>query len=155
MQSSDVVNATTSSLEISDATTIMNSMNESSSILTITNDYQLTPSNPVTCSNNTWCCGQWEINADPWWIHRPHWEISSENDTHFCFTPMRDVNRTVFLRDLHQLQWQIDILETNHKEIPKEDYKVNCSSVIATVNTWCGLGSYLEFLCTTFWYAYL
>lgn len=43
--------------------------------------------NPLDCQETaevySQCCGDWDIDADEWWIHSPTWEVSVENSTSF------------------------------------------------------------------------
>ena len=51
------------------------------------------------------CCASWNVDGDEWWLHHPDWEVSFENDTHYCFSPISDPQRAHFMRQLHILQW--------------------------------------------------
>ncbi|CAB9510571.1 expressed unknown protein [Seminavis robusta] len=64
--------------------------------------------NPLNCqesANGTSCCGSWDIDADKWWQHSPDFEVSVENSTSFCFSPMQNKEKASFLRRLHEVQW--------------------------------------------------
>lgn len=63
------------------------------------------------------CCAPWNIQADEWWLHKPDYEVSLENETHFCFAPVSDSEKANFLRRIHRRQWsnggRCDQLETS------------------------------------------
>ena len=52
-------------------------------------------------------CSPWEINTDDWWQQHPTWEPSEQltNDTHTCFTPIRDPQRVAFLKKVYDRQF--------------------------------------------------
>jgi hypothetical protein len=50
------------------------------------------------------CCVSWNVNMDDWWLHRPDWQLSLENDTHQCFQQSTH-SQLDFLRELHSIQW--------------------------------------------------
>ncbi|CAB9511758.1 expressed unknown protein [Seminavis robusta] len=91
----------------------------------------------VTC-NQEQCCGTWEVDADPWWIHHPTWEISLENQTHFCFAPIPNAKWREFLQQVHDRQW----------------HSSNCSGVEKTVEVNSGFGSSIAWMVNSFWHAH-
>ena len=117
---------------------------------------------PVHCANQTYCCGIWNVSADNWWIHHPHWEVVLEDSEIFCFSPMEDKEKFRFLEEVHWTQWQIDIsnadglpdlqslqrpLSTNY------NFTVNCSDMRTSVNINSGYGATIAFLLSSFWEA--
>ena len=101
------------------------------------NDVNDTIVNFTVCDNataNNVCCASWDVDLDPWWLHHPTWRISSENDTHFCFSelPMQsktDQEHVTFLKALHEIQWH-----------------GNCSTVHARPQINSGFSASLNFL---------
>ena len=118
--------------------------------------------NPVLCHNRTSCCGIWNVDADSWWIHHPQWEVVSENKDIFCFSPMQDTEKRLFLEQLHWTQWQVNVssteaqtIQTLQAPIPKGyNYTVNCSDMRASVNINSGYGATIAFLLQSFWEAH-
>lgn len=62
--------------------------------------------------NNEMFCVPWEsdFDVDEWWLHHYEWEESHDNtnDTHSCFTRIKDPARLSFYRRVHQVQWNGD-----------------------------------------------
>jgi hypothetical protein len=86
------------------------------------------------CDTANVCCAPWDVDLDPWWQHNPPWRVSSENDTHFCFSqlPVRsktDQEHAAFLLALHEVQWH-----------------GNCSTVHARPQINSGFSASLNFL---------
>lgn len=95
---------------------------------------------PVICTKNETtrqCCGTWNVSADDWWLHNPDWEITVENETTFCFSPIQDPQQTAFLQNLHKLQWHS-----------------NCSNLETTTEINSGLGASVSWLIQSFFHAY-
>lgn len=122
---------------------------------------------PVQCVNTTYCCGRWDVNADDWWQHRPHWGVVQQDDTTFCFAPFKNPNRTAMLRGLHWTQWNVDITDPQltesvdavAKPLPgppdyETAYTVNCSNLCTVQPISSGYGASLGHLSSTFWYAF-
>ena len=118
---------------------------------------------PVHCVNQGFCCGIWNVSSDSWWIHHPQWEVVSENSEIFCFSPMKDTEKSRFLEEVHWTQWQIDI--SNAGEIRdlqslqtplSTDYNftVNCSDMRSSVSINSGYGAAISFLLASFWEAH-
>lgn len=51
-------------------------------------------------------CLSWDVNSDDWWTHHPTWEEGAENETHYCFQPIRDRLRANMYETLYQVQFQ-------------------------------------------------
>lgn len=118
---------------------------------------------PVNCYNHTFCCGDWNVNADHWWIHHPHWEVVTEDERSFCFSPMQgQTERVKFLKKLHWMQWNVDITydyTTDTRDVSKalpEDYRftVNCSNAAPSIPISSGYGASIGHLQNAFWYAW-
>ena len=134
---------------------------------------------PVYCYNVSFCCGRWNVDADRWWIHHPHWVVALEDPkVGFCWTPTQDHDKQDFLRQLHQLQWGVDITDhvavavavagqeleattTSESFSSLSSWKnhstegvTNCSNLVTTVPISSGYGASLRFLFSSFWYAY-
>lgn len=118
---------------------------EAETTITTTIPTTLDSSNPVICQNITTtnghvqhqCCGIWNVNADEWWLHHPHYEVSLENQTHFCFTPIQNQIKVNFLQQLHEVQWNSD-----------------CTEVEKSVDMNSGYGAGISWLLYSFWHAY-
>jgi hypothetical protein len=50
-------------------------------------------------------CSLWEDNQDDWWQDHPDWQVSHENDTHLCFTPMQNKQRAEYYQRMHEIQF--------------------------------------------------
>lgn len=83
------------------------------------------------------CCGTWDISSDEWWLSRPDWDVSMENDTHYCFSPLDDPIQASFLRDLHAKQWD----------------NINCTDIEKSVEVNSGYGASTAWLMKAFWHA--
>lgn len=56
--------------------------------------------------NRFYCCSKsWDHDLDEWWQRHPTWEVSSETDQRYCFSPVNDPKRAEFLHLLSRLQW--------------------------------------------------
>ncbi|CAB9518930.1 expressed unknown protein [Seminavis robusta] len=135
----------------------------------------LTPSNPVYCYNSSFCCGRWDVDADPWWIHHPDWQVVPDvediTDVGFCFAPIQNLDHKQTMQQLHLQQWGVDIGERNANvslqelsSIIPESYNftdstnntnaINCSNLVTTVPISSGYGASMSFLYGTFWFAF-
>ncbi|KAG7365828.1 hypothetical protein IV203_028498 [Nitzschia inconspicua] len=84
-----------------------------------------------------YCCSTWDVSSDDWWLVRPDWDVSLENDTHYCFSPMEDKSKAAFLRELHTKQWD----------------NVNCTDIEKSVEMNSGYGASTGWLMKAFWHA--
>ena len=55
---------------------------------------------------NATYCVSWETNTDEWWTHHPDWYVSQENDTHYCFSPIKNRRKAAIFRKLYQVQFK-------------------------------------------------
>jgi hypothetical protein len=103
---------------------------------------------PLTCRNETgirdgylreYCCASWDVAGDDWWLHHPDWEVSLENDTHYCFSPIENEERANFLRELHTFQWDDS----------------NCSNIEMSTEINSGFGAGSTWLAAGLRHAYL
>jgi hypothetical protein len=83
------------------------------------------------------CCAEWDISSDDWWLNRPDWEVSSENDTHYCFSPIEDSAKASYLRYLHT----------------RQSNDVNCTDLEKSVEINSGYGASTTYLTKAFWHA--
>jgi hypothetical protein len=51
---------------------------------------------------NKMYCQKWEVDTDEWWTHHPDWEITIENDTHYCFSPISNEEKAEIFRQLYE-----------------------------------------------------
>lgn len=49
-------------------------------------------------------CHLWEVDTDEWWTHHVDWEISLENATHYCFSPIQVEEKAKLFRHLYDIQ---------------------------------------------------
>ena len=77
--------------------------------------------------NRTYCCAEsWEHNVDPWWQQHIDWEISVENDTTFCFSPIRDERRRSYLKhQIYPLQWQTNCTNVKSQILSNSGFAAN------------------------------
>lgn len=85
-----------------------------------------------------YCCATWDVSSDDWWLHRPEYDISLENETHYCFSPIDNLDRASFLRQLHDFQWN----------------NVNCTDIEKSTEINSGFGASTTFLKEGFWHAW-
>lgn len=121
--------------------------------------------NPVQCFNNSHCCGIWDISADGWWLHHPHYEIISEDNEVFCFSLIQDLEKRRFMEEIHYIQWHLNVTgqqqqhdrDSIQSQLLSEDYNftVNCSDIRASFNINSGYGASAGFLLQSFYEAYL
>jgi hypothetical protein len=71
-------------------------------------------------------CHLWEENTDEWWSHHPEWEVSLENDTHYCFSPIHNEEKAKLFREIYDIQMSP---------------AANCSNVISKVQIGSGWGA--------------
>lgn len=93
------------------------------------------------CSKNnrhTECCAAWDIQGDDWWLQNPDYEVSLENDTHYCFAPIQNPQKASFLREINAIQWH-----------------GNCDEVERSVEVNSGYGASIIWLVYAFWHAHL
>jgi hypothetical protein len=81
-------------------------------------------------------CAPWEVDSDNWWLHHPDWEPSTENETAYCFAPIKDTEKATFLKELHDFQWT-----------------GNCSEVEKSCEVNSGFGASTGWLQDSFWHA--
>lgn len=68
-------------------------------------------------------CVTWDVQTDGWWTHHPEWEVSTENDTHFCFQPIENPEKLNQMQRLYAIQFQSECSMTatrNNTGIYKE-----------------------------------
>jgi hypothetical protein len=58
--------------------------------------------------NVTKFCVPWEINVDEWWTHHVDWEVTLENDTHFCLERVMPETSAVYLRQAFDTMWKLN-----------------------------------------------
>jgi hypothetical protein len=51
-------------------------------------------------------CVPWDLNMDDWWTHKVDWEAAGENDTHYCFSPIKDPRKAQYFRELYNIQFR-------------------------------------------------
>ena len=72
---------------------------------TVTTSYQQ-GATKYTISNTTeQHCAVWEDNQDEWFQNHPDWQVSKQNDTHLCFTPMKNIEMATYYREMHRIQF--------------------------------------------------
>lgn len=84
-------------------------------------------SEPFYGLNNQTFCVPWTVDMDDWWTHHVDWSISTENETHQCFSQMEDPEKVDFFRKLYDIQ-----------------FKGNCSSVFTKLMWNSGWGADLR-----------
>ena len=88
----------------------------------------------LSCANftgrNQECCASWDVDLDEWWLHKPTWEISLMNDTTQCFSPIQNIEKRNFFREVYNLQWR----------------NANCSEVITSTQVNSGYSAATNFL---------
>ena len=57
-------------------------------------------------------CVTWDVQTDGWWTHHPEWEVSTENDTHFCFQPIENPEKVDQMLKLYAIQFQSECSTT-------------------------------------------
>ena len=57
-------------------------------------------------------CFDWNTNVDEWWTHRPEWTLSSENDTHQCFSVIENEEKRDLFRRLYRIQFESNCSES-------------------------------------------
>jgi hypothetical protein len=93
--------------------------------------------NPLACTNTsegTECCGSWDVDGDKFWLHNPDWEVSLENETTYCFAPMKNQEKAEFFREVYAQQWTL----------------ANCSEVITSTQINSGFGASSTWLAEVF-----
>lgn len=83
-------------------------------------------------------CVSWDTDGDDFWTHNPDWEVTDENETHYCFAPIQDTKKADFVRNLHTLQWN----------------EAKCTQVETSVQTNSGYGASVRWLVLAFMHAY-
>jgi hypothetical protein len=81
-------------------------------------------------------CAPWEVDSDNWWLHHPDWEPSTENETAYCFAPIKDTEKATSLKELHKHQWT-----------------GNCSEIERSCEMNSGFGASTGWLQDSFWHA--
>jgi hypothetical protein len=71
-------------------------------------------------------CHSWDDNTDEWWTHHPDWEVSLENDTHYCFSRIQNEKKAQLFREIYDIQMSPN---------------ANCSNVISKVQISSGWGA--------------
>jgi hypothetical protein len=78
----------------------------------------VSPANNKSQTTQYCCADSWEQeNVDDWWLHNPDWEVSRQNDTTFCFSPIRQAERAHFLKN----------------QLYPQQHLTNCSNVKAHI----------------------
>jgi hypothetical protein len=77
--------------------------------------------------NQTYCCAQsWEHNLDDWWQHHAGWQVSFENDTTFCFSPIASQERRLYLEKIiYPLQWETDCSQVSSNFLANAGFSAN------------------------------
>jgi hypothetical protein len=77
--------------------------------------------------NRTFCCASsWKHDLDTWWRRHPDFEVSLENETTFCFSPIREVERAIFLKEvLYPQQWLSNCSHTTGRQLVKSGFSAN------------------------------
>jgi len=81
------------------------------------------------------CCVAWDVDADPWWLHNPTWEISRENESTQCFAPMQNKEKAAFFQTLYDLQWK---------------NTTDCSQIISSTQVNSGYSASINWLAYSF-----
>jgi len=83
-------------------------------------------------------CFKWDdtTGADEWWTHNPRYEIYTENDQGFCFTPHSNVEKRDFMQGIYDSQ-----------------FKGDCSSVFTKSMPSSGWGKDFSYTADGLWYA--
>jgi len=61
-------------------------------------------------------CFPWTVDTDGWWTHHPEYEVSLQNETHFCYSRIDDEDQVNFVRDLYESQWKVDCSNDYQKQ---------------------------------------
>ena len=107
------------------------------------------------------CCAPWTVDGDEWWIHHPDWQVSLENETHYCFSPIPDKERAEMMKRIHALQWgrekeDSDAVARSQSSSSSSDSKIpmNCRDFEKSIELNAGYGQSMEWLHKAFWHAY-
>jgi hypothetical protein len=57
-------------------------------------------------------CVSWDVQTDDWWTQHPQWEVSNQNDTHFCFQLMKNQTKVDQILKLYSIQFLSDCSNT-------------------------------------------
>ncbi|CAB9518395.1 expressed unknown protein [Seminavis robusta] len=75
-------------------------------------------------------CVPWSQSADEWWVHKPDWEMGKENDTHYCFQRIQNVEKRELLVKLHHIQFEGNCSNTLTKRMWSSGWNADFMNVI-------------------------
>lgn len=114
--------------------------------------------NPLTCEESFFystkkeCCASWDINIDDWWtLHGHEYEISYESNTKYCFIPIQNIEKKIFLTQLHQLQWGG---KTTNSITSEQQLQEHCQHVETTNIPNSGYGAGIRWIMFAAWHAF-
>ena len=69
-------------------------------------------------------CFEWDdtSGADEWWTHNPGYDIYTENDQGFCFTPHSNVEKRDFMQRIYDSQFKGDCSSVFTKSMPNSGW---------------------------------
>ena len=79
--------------------------------------------------NATSLCFPWNVDTDHWWTHHVDWEISMENDTHYCFSKIQDEEKADYLRRLYDIQFNSNCMNITTKQMWSSGWGANFINV--------------------------
>ena len=62
-------------------------------------------------------CLPWHVNSDEWWTHNVEWEIGYEDDTHYCFRRIQNVQKRQLMLTIYQNQFKNDCSQPVYKKM--------------------------------------
>lgn len=92
--------------------TIFQSQNHIGEFLPYLDQIGFFPSTLLTSTKpnqtNNLYCQPWDVDTDEWWTHHPEWEVSIENDTHYCFSSIQVEVKARLFRQLYEVGFSPD-----------------------------------------------
>lgn len=75
-------------------------------------------------------CVTWETDMDEWWTHHPDWNISKENNTHYCFTPMTNPKKAAFFQKIYDIQFNSECSNVTTKRMWSSGWGADFQNVV-------------------------
>jgi NADPH-dependent ferric siderophore reductase len=72
------------------------------------------------------CAESWDEDLDDWWQEHPDWDVSHETNQTYCFSPVKDLDRAKFLREIvYPLQWRTSCQNVSAFKIINSGFSAN------------------------------
>ncbi|CAB9528926.1 expressed unknown protein [Seminavis robusta] len=75
-------------------------------------------------------CLPWSQSADEWWTHKPEWEMGMENETHYCFQKIQNVEKRELLVKLYNINFHGDCSQMLTKRVWSSGWNADFMNVI-------------------------